>query len=306
MGYIMDNGQPDTFRHLPAWLIKLGSTVIAVHLAILILFVLAAPSGPWPTAYGMDMGVPPQFAEAISSVTSRYYLRPLGIAHNYHFTDNRTALPDVAFEVHLKDEAGQEIAALRFPDRSANFWVYHRQKLLARALGDDQPVQPRGAEKVAAPSQQVHRVFYWLQPQDVDKLVKKDVLPSYLAEPEEKAPSGNTPLADMLLQSNPESKAAKVQRLRLISIPEYQEGAIPRDRPLSRPSDWSLLLARSYLRYLCQQHNAHSAELVRCSQEPVMPALMFSPEQPPETFVETQSNFGDLRRDLTPSDEQTK
>jgi hypothetical protein len=149
-------------------------------------------------------------------------------------------------------------------------------------------------------------VYYWLQPEDVDKLVKKDILPSYLAEPEAKTSDDNSPLSNMLLQGNPESKAAKILRLQLVSVPEYQEGAIPRDRPLSRPSDWSLLLARSYLRYLCQKHNAHSAELVRHSQEPVMPALMFSPEQPPETFVETQSNFGDLRRDLTPSDEQTK
>jgi len=54
------------------------------------------------------------------------------------------------------------------------------------------------------------------------------------------------------------------------------EHLIPRDRPVFAPSDWSLLIAKSYMRYLCREHGAASAELVRTSQDAVRPESLIA------------------------------
>ena len=50
---------------------------------------LAAQSGPWlvpPPFNGASMAEGPQFARSITqNVTSRLYLEPLHLTHNYHF-----------------------------------------------------------------------------------------------------------------------------------------------------------------------------------------------------------------------------
>jgi hypothetical protein len=76
-----------------------------------------------------------------------------------------------------------------------------------------------------------------------------------------------------------------------------QEHLVPKDRPVFRPSDWSLLLARSYARYLCREHGAVSVELIRHSKDPVVPAMMFLDEPPPGTFEELVCSFGEYRRE---------
>jgi hypothetical protein len=81
--------------------------------------------------------------------------------------------------------------------------------------------------------------------------------------------------------------------LRLRAVPEH---LVPRDRPVFRPSSWSLLLARSYVRHLCRVNGASTAELVRHSREPILPALIFMPEPPAATFDELVSSFGELPR----------
>ena len=73
------------------------------------------------------------------------------------------------------------------------------------------------------------------------------------------------------------------------------EHLIPRDRPVFRPSEQSLLLARSYARYLCRTHGAATAELIRHTGEPITPAVMFTSGQPPAAAVnELISSFGEL------------
>jgi hypothetical protein len=64
-----------------------------------------------------------------------------------------------------------------------------------------------------------------------------------------------------------------------------------------RPSEWSLLLARSYQRYLSRQFNGASVELIRHSREPVMPAFLFGDGAPAGTFEELVCSFGEYRRE---------
>jgi hypothetical protein len=77
--------------------------------------------------------------------------------------------------------------------------------------------------------------------------------------------------------------------LRLRTIPEH---LIPRDHPVSRPSEWSRLLARSYARYLCRVHGAASAEIIRHTKEPLLSAVLLIDESDTEEMVAT---FGEMK-----------
>jgi hypothetical protein len=79
----------------------------------------------------------------------------------------------------------------------------------------------------------------------------------------------------------------------LKTVPEH---LVPRDRPVFGPSEWSLVLTRSYARYLCRTHGAASAEFVRQTREPVHPALLFMPEPPPGALDTLVAHYGDLPR----------
>lgn len=146
---------------LPRWLVLLGSLVIITHLGILGISVLAERSGEWPTPFGGDFAPPPAFALAIDQVTRPSYLRPLKLTNTYHFPSNRAALPGTWLEVRLKDATGAKGPHLRLPDEGANFWVRHRQELLARHILDDRPAQPMGGEEVPAPGQEPPQVTIW-------------------------------------------------------------------------------------------------------------------------------------------------
>jgi hypothetical protein len=171
----------------------------------------------------------------------------LKLTHNYHFTTNRPGVSAASVEIRLRDAEGRPLETLTLPDRRANFWVRHRQALLAQGLTDDLPVQPRAGEAIPAPGRPVAAVAIW------------DV--------------------------------AEGSNLRLRSVAEH---LVPRDRPVFRPSPWSLLLARSYARYLCRARGAASAEVVRLSREPVAPDVLFEDEPPAGAFDTLVSNFGEF------------
>ena len=85
---------------------------------------------------------------------------------------------------------------------------------------------------------------------------------------------------------------AGTEGLVIQAVPEH---LIPRDRPVFRPSEQSLLLARSYARYLCRLHGAVTAEVIRHTQEPIPPAVMFISGPPPaDASGKLASNFGEL------------
>ncbi len=82
--------------------------------------------------------------------------------------------------------------------------------------------------------------------------------------------------------------------LELRNVPEH---LIPRERPVFRPSDKSLLLARSMARYARRTFGAARVEVIRRTQEPISPAVMFLPSPPAggatgNAAGELVSNFG--------------
>jgi hypothetical protein len=71
---------------------------------------------------------------------------------------------------------------------------------------------------------------------------------------------------------------------------------LPRDRQVARPADWAVLLAHAYCRYLCREHGAASAEIVRHSRNALMPDILFVGDAiPREAFTEQVCIFGDYR-----------
>jgi hypothetical protein len=261
----MDQPRAAAPRPLPPALIWVGSLAILFHFVAVVMLVLAAQSGPWATRFGESPAEGPLFAKKISDVLGPAYLHPLRIAHNYHFLSNRLTTSEVYFEARLKDSNGK-VTTLKFPDAKDNGWMRHRQSLLALGLGDDIPVQAPRGEVIPAPGQKMKTLTIW-EPVSSEEAQK---------------------LRETLEPLAPESPRV-FSKLR-----EVPENLVPKDREVFRPSEWSLLLARSYARFLCREHGAVSCELIRHSKEPVLPAVMFLPEPPPRTFDELVCSFGEL------------
>lgn len=236
---------------LPGWLVRVGSLAVAGHLFALGALVLAAPSGPWPSPFGASVAIGPTFAGQIEQVTTRYYLQPLRMTHNYHFLSNRPDTTAALFEARVKDDRGNEIATVRVPAAGDSPWVRARHTLLAQGLANDEPVQAPRGEVIPAPGRRMAKVTLW------------------------DAPPGGGP-----------------QVLREVDL-----HLVPKDRPVSRPADWALLLARSYQRHLARRYGGATVELSRHSRSPVVPALLFLDEPPPGTFDTLVSQFGEYRRE---------
>jgi hypothetical protein len=253
-------------RPLPPWLIVAGSLVIAFHLFTLIILVLAAPSGPWPTEFGPSMALSPTFAQNISDSTTPGYLKPLKMTHNYHFESNRTEYPQVYFEVKLKDEKGKVIETQRIPDPQANWWVRHRQMLLCQWLGNDQQVPYPQGEAVPAPGEELPKKPIWEVIDDQRTLGIKQIDDLELRKVFQQRERGG-PMADV-----------------------------------RRPSELSLVLARAYVRHLCFTHGAASGELLRYSKNVIPPAILLLPENEVARFKnegrynKLVSNFGEFSR----------
>ncbi len=243
---------PPSARPLPGWVLVLGSLVIVVHLLSLGMYVLSAPSGPWPMGMGANMAQPPQFAATISNALYPYTLRPLKMMHNYHFLSSRPAFPGVRVEIKLKNEQGKVIETVQLPDPKANFWVQHRQQLLARGLAEDQPVEMNQGEEIPGVGKKAEKIDIW---------------------------DGAGPAANWQLVITPKEKHM-----------------IPRDRPVMRPSEYSRILARSFVRHLCRQTGAASGEVIRISHEPITPNLVTTEDVPPGTFNTLTSNFGEMSK----------
>lgn len=76
------------------------------------------------------------------------------------------------------------------------------------------------------------------------------------------------------------------------------EHLVPRNRPVFQPSPWSLMLARSYARYLCRVHGGAAVEIVRHSKDVIPPNLISQDVRdlpPPDAFDENTGSFGELQ-----------
>jgi hypothetical protein len=233
-------------KPLPRWAVLLGSIAVAFHLFLLLIHVIAAESGPWLTQDGPTPAGPPYFAALINSRMYKYF-QTLHLTHNYHFASNQTDTPAVVFEVKLKDRKGKELETVKFPQEKANFWVRHRQSMLAKSLGDDQPVQ---------------------------------------------APRTNAQPPRLFTIWNGEAT------LKVEEVPDYK---MSRDRPLFRPSKWSMLLAKSYARYAARTYasrydDAVSIEVIRRSRNPIRPEALVAGEAV-GMLDEMVSSFGEFPTD---------
>lgn len=235
-------------RMPPRWLMIVGSVAILLHLGAVAVQALAAHSGPWVTDFGPSPAEPPHFAELANRVGGRYYLHPLHLSYHYHFSTNYPNLPDVYFEAILRDDKGQHIKTLKFPDDAAGPLARHRQSGLARGLGGDFPMPMPGPESLPAPGRELRLVPMWDR---VEKIKPND--------------------------------------LKLVEVRPHEAR---REWPTMRPSDWAVLLARSYARHLCREYGAASAEIIRYSQAPISPAVLVVLQ--PETLVAPKvvANFG--------------
>jgi hypothetical protein len=157
----MGQRPPQASFPLPRWLAVLASLVLVFHLSALLVRSLAATSGPWPTPMGANVIPPPPFAVSLYRGVAGDYLKALQMTHNYHFPTNRPGQPGLTFEARLKDDAGHEFASLTFPDKNANFYLRHRQTLLANALSMDEPVVPPQMEVIPAPNRAAPSVWLW-------------------------------------------------------------------------------------------------------------------------------------------------
>lgn len=385
----MSKSQSSNVRTLPRWMVATGSVLIAGHLLAVVLLALSARSGPWIPPMQFLPPSPsegPKFATIISAKTGEYYLHPLGMSHTYHFESNKVAEPAVKFEVILKDKNGQALQTLKFPEDDVNFWVHHRQQLLATGLGNDIPVpqqELQSPEVIGGDAQQVEKKDYWLLADEIRRLLTRKVIHDAFVvvdSPEQllngKAADKNDKELNLSkinafypLRAQPE-EVARLTEQGLLSAPYFVQGdsltAVRSDIPVvagvrfyrvrpdklehlqqletlgtpfifagddspskqhlyrlavredqkgqvgavvgpraafgvARPSPMSLILAQSYLRHLCRQHGAYSAELIRHSRQPVLPSYMyFQQEQqlPPVAFAEIVAHFGDLKRDF--------
>jgi hypothetical protein len=134
------------------------------------------------------------------------------------------------------------------------------------------------------------------------KLLAQDLGNDQPVQPpmQERVPS---PLVTVWRISDPGKDNKEIYNLE--KIPEH---TIPRNQPVFRPSEWSLLVAQAYMRYLCREHGAASAELIRHSRGPI-PVIPFEAQflqnlpnnLPPGTFVEMISNFGEYKVEKQPN-----
>jgi hypothetical protein len=89
-----------------------------------------------------------------------------------------------------------------------------------------------------------------------------------------------------LMWNSPDGRNSKLEK-----VPEH---LIDRDRNIVRPSVWSLLLARSYERYLCRKHGAASAELIRHIRDPISPAVIINLDDQYQEPEDRVGNYGEL------------
>jgi hypothetical protein len=82
-----------------------------------------------------------------------------------------------------------------------------------------------------------------------------------------------------------------------VVLKEVASHLVPKNQPVSRPREWSLIVARSYMRHLCREKGAASAELTRFSRQPIMPFLLLMDEAPPGTYDTLESTYEVYRRE---------
>jgi hypothetical protein len=113
---------------------------------------------------------------------------------------NRPSPPGVYFEAKLKDAQGRVFETLRFPDPKANFWVRHRQALLAQWLTQDMPVEPRPGEVIAAPGKKVPTVDIWDMTNPAERMLRIRTVAEHLV-PRDRPVMRPSPLSLLMVRA---------------------------------------------------------------------------------------------------------
>jgi hypothetical protein len=79
-------------------------------------------------------------------------------------------------------------------------------------------------------------------------------------------------------------------------LAEITEMEVPRNRPVFRPTEWSLIVVRSCARHLCRVHGAGRAHVVRHSREALHPGVLVGAPTPPGAYEELVSDYGRFPR----------
>lgn len=308
----MPAAPPDERLSLKPWHMALGSVVILLHLAAVAVCGFMMVSGPWPTPMGDSPALPPQFAQTAYRAAGLVYAQGLRIGANSRYISNRPGKqPAIQFEVLLKDGKGALIKRLKFPDPEANFWVRHRQEMLAQALGEDQLMPALEGEILAAPGQKLERRTVWrgLAPMVMqgsrwhirDK--EKKLLfpePRDLNQLKEMWERKQLDLTYEVSENQVDWEPAEILHQHFMMTPtsnnrlwlvRREVNSLPRGMNMWQPNEWAMLAVKAYGRYLCRVHGAASAEVVRFSQPGYPPVVLFG-DVPAEPFKRLESYFG--------------
>src|SRR5262249_45025265 len=145
---------------------------------------------------------------------------------------------------------------VQLPDEDANFWVRHRQQMVAANLGGDLEVpQPAPGEQIERPGARPALLAIWDRSPD-----------------------------------DPMWHLQDVSQLRLRD--KFREPG--RNRVL-QPSRWAQTIAASLGRYYCRTYGAHSAEVIRIHRNPLPPDLLRLDEDDTKAFVERFGLFVDQK-----------
>lgn len=141
----------------------------------------------------------------------------------------------------------------------------------------------RDSKKIVLPDPQAN---LWVQR-------RQKILTSWLADDQPARP----PIGEMIPAPNMPAPSAIIwdsvdnHRLRLRTVPLH---LMPRDRPVFRPSEWSMLLARAYSRRLSRVSKTDGLGTIRLTYEAIPPAILFFPNSQPGAYDELVSDYGVL------------
>jgi hypothetical protein len=241
---------------LPRWLVVAGSAAIAVHLFAVGALVLAAPSGPW--------WVPPPVG--VTDALPPTFAATVNEVTATHYLRHVKLTHNYHFASNRMTMPGVELEArLKFKDGQVKTLKF-----------PDQDANPWVR----------HRQLLLIRGLTADVPVIMDPTKGVNLAPE----GVKKPTIQYWEIAPPEGK---YQSLRLKT---EAKDRLPTNREVLRPSDWALLLAKSYARYLCHEYGAESVELIRYTQEPIYPVVLF--ERPPqqEAFPVLKANFGEFSK----------
>jgi hypothetical protein len=258
--------QPRTVppRPLPRALIVVGSLAIGVHLLAIMMLVLAAQSGPWLTRFGDSPAEGPWFATRLT---------------NYVVRDQQGTI------ISRSGLLPWYLEPLRMTD---NYHFASNRPLVSEVFFEARLKDDKGSvTTLTFPDTGANA---WLRHRETLLALGLGDDIAVQAPRGEVIPAPGQKMRTFMIWEPVKGEDA----LKLKEVPEH---LVPKDRPVFRPSEWSLLLARAYARHLCREHGAASVELICHSKDQVMPAVLFLPEPPPDTFNELVCSFGEVRRE---------